>query len=163
MPFDPKDERELRDAMCWPAGIYDFEVVNADWKTSKSGNAMMALTLKIFDPDSDRTRQVKDWLVESDAPTCLMKLRHYCATVGDIAAYESGSLQNFPGQGACGKLKLSIEQTEQWGSQNKVADYIKPKPEGEEKPALGGVPRAQAERANKAFQEAVGDDPDCPF
>lgn len=163
MPYQPRDERELQDAMCWPAGVYDFEVVNAEVKESKSGNMMLALSLKIFDPNSDKTRQVKDWLVESDAPGCLMKLRHYCATVGDLAAYDSGSVENYPGIGACGKLKLGIQRSEDYPPQNKVADYVKPKEEVEEKPQSYGVPRSQAERANKAFQESGAPDDECPF
>jgi len=162
MQFDPKDERELKDAMCWPAGIYDFEVTNAECKVSKNGNAMLALTLKVFNSQG-ATRTVRDWLVESDAAVCLMKMRHYCATTGDMGAYESGTIENFPGIGAAGKCKLAIENSEQFGSQNKVADYVKPKADEEEKPALQGVPRSQTERANKALQEAGVPDDECPF
>ena len=158
--FQPKNEQELQNSMCWPAGVYDFEVVDAVVGESKKGAPMLSLSLKVFDPNSERNWKVKDWLVESDAAVCLMKMRHYCATTGDMGAYESGSIENFPGIGATGKCKLAIEQNDRFGAQNKVADYIKPVVE--EKPSLGGVPMSQTKRANDAFNEIAQDD-DCPF
>lgn len=163
MPFDPKDERELQNALCWPAGIYDFEVIAAEHKISSKGNAMLALTLKIFHPDTGAERKVKDWLVESDAPGCLIKLNHYCQTTGAMDAYESGTLDDFPGMGATGKCKLAVENSPDWGAQNKVADYIKPTEPREEKPSDRGVPASQTKRANAAFQDAVIDDSEIPF
>ena len=162
MPFNPRNERELREEMCWPAGVYGFEVVDAEHKFSKSGNAMLALTLKVFHPDTGAERKVQDWLVESDAPGCLLKLNHYCATTGSMEAYESGTLDDFPGVGASGQCKLKIERSDDYPPQNKVADYVPPVVEHEEKPSDRGVPASQTKRANAAFREAAGDD-EIPF
>ncbi len=86
---------------------------------------MLEITLSVFHPDG-RSQQVKDWLVESDAPLCLLKLRHYCRSLNAIEAYESGDLGSFPGAGSSGRCKLRVDMSEQYGAQNRVSDYLVP-------------------------------------
>lgn len=163
MPFEPKDESELRDEMCWPEGVYDFEVTGCQSTYSKSNNKMLALELKIFNGKGGE-RTVRDWLVENSHPLCLMKLRHYCHSVGAPEAYETGDIDNFPGHGACGKVEITVERSEEYGLQNKVRDYVK---EDEERPVARGVPASQTkaalDRANAELQEGVEEDSEIPF
>tara|TARA_Y100000814_G_scaffold64872_1_gene40286 strand:- start:76 stop:498 length:423 start_codon:yes stop_codon:yes gene_type:complete len=123
MTFKPLTEAELAEAAVLPAGEYDFEVIESVETLSKNGNNMLALKIKVFHDGSSRI--IRDWLVESDHAACITKLRHYCVSVGALDAYESGSLAKFPGKGAAGKVKIKIERSEEYGTQNRVSDYVK--------------------------------------
>ena len=84
---------------------------------------MLQLDIKVWHQDG-RVQYVKDWLVASDQPLPLRKLRHYCRCVNAMEAYESGDITNFPGKGVSGRLKLVVETSPDYGDQNRVADYI---------------------------------------
>lgn len=150
--FTPKSEKEIQQEMVWPAGVYDFEVVSCEMKTSKNGNQMLQIECEVFHPQGG-TQKIMDWLVASDQPMCLMKLRHYCKSLDAIDAYESGTLENFPGVGACGKCKLKEEDDKDYGPRNRIADYVTEAQE-EEKAALG-VPASQTKRANAAATDDI--------
>jgi hypothetical protein len=149
MTFTPQTEAEIREGMVWPEGEYGFEVTACDNTTSKSGNKMLAISLRIYSGEKQTT--VKDWLVESDSPLPLMKLRHYCRAVGAMEAYETGTVDSFPGVGSAGKLKLGIEDSVEYGPQNRVSDYL-PAPEGVQPT---GVPAAQTKRAMAAQDSSI--------
>lgn len=156
--FEPKSEQEIDAMMVWPAGEYDFEVEGAKHKTSKSsGKPMIELTLRVFDEEG-RSQLLTDWLVASNQPLPLRKLRHYCSATDSMDAYESGTLDNFLGEGAAGRLKLYIEKDPQYGDKNKVADYVK---RADERPELQGVPAEQTRRAMATSNQI--DDPEIPF
>lgn len=138
--------------MVWPEGEYDFEVIGAELKKSKSsGKPMLAIKLKCF--DGNATTFVSDWLVASNSPLPLMKLRHYCRSVGAMDAYDSGTLTEFPGVGAVGRLKLRVEDDPQYGAQNRVADYLPPADTPD------GVPASQTIGAARRSH----DDDEIPF
>ena len=48
LEFQPKTEEELKTFVLLPEGEYDFDVIGAEEQTSKSGNAMIKLTLKVY-------------------------------------------------------------------------------------------------------------------
>ena len=74
-----------------------------------------------------------------------------------MEAYETGTVDNFPGVGATGRLKLGVEDSTEYGPQNRVADYIA----GTEQSLPTGVPAAQTQGAMKAAATAESDD--VPF
>ena len=150
MGFTPKSEMEIKKSMCWEEGIYDFEVTGCELKDSKKGNPMLALKLDVFDSSGNST-SVRDWLVESDQPLPLMKLRHYCRATGAMDAYESGSIENVPGVGSSGRLKLGVRDSDQYGPQNEVSDYLFTE---EDKKPQGANPN-QAKRANELQEDQV--------
>jgi hypothetical protein len=161
--FEPKTEQEINSMMVFPAGEYDFEVEDAVWGESKKGKAMITLTIRVFD-EQGRNQLVRDWLVASPEPMPLRKLRHYCAATDRMDAYESGDLNNFPGQGAAGRLNLGVETSDQYGDQNRVVDYVDPsKGSKEPKREPTGVPPAQAKRAREATQADDPADDEIPF
>lgn len=160
MEFSPKTEREIRDAMVLPAGEYDFEVAEAEDKTSKNGNEMIELQLRVFGEDGG-ARMVKDWLL----PTFELKLNRFCRAVGLSDAYETGTLDAFACKQMSGKLKLGVEDSAEYGKQNRVKDYVAPEIAPEEfnqddpgPPTPKGVPAAQTRAAR-----AAGQDDDIPF
>ena len=167
MEFSPKSDRELYEEMIWPAGDYDFEVIEAEEKTSKNGNPMIALKLKVFHPSTDNTRTVRDWLM----PSMGFKLKHFCYATGNEVAYDDGTLDAYACEGAAGRVKLIVQESDQYGKQNSVKDYLvptaepnpddlpndDPPPPPKKKPQ--GVPTSQANAARAA---AVPDD-QIPF
>lgn len=127
MRFDPKTEKEIAEENLWPAGIYDFEVLEAEDTVSKtSGNEMIKLRVKIFNEESE-TQTIFDYLLSSMPG----KLRHAAAAFGVLADYERGSFDAFSCIGKVGKCKVSIQKdkTGQFPDKNGIADYIVPAPE----------------------------------
>ena len=77
MNFTPKSEKELSEENLFPAGIYPFEILEATDKTSKKGNDMIELKLRVF--HGERHQIVNDYLLESIG----YKLRHAAVTLPD--------------------------------------------------------------------------------
>lgn len=123
MKFQPKSQEELdREAAArgpFRPGVYDFDVTSASDETSKNGNEMIAVVLKVYDQDGE-TRTVRDWLLEAMA----YKLRHACETVGLDHEYEAGTVSAADFEGRSGKVKLKIEKSSGFPDKNVVADYV---------------------------------------
>lgn len=147
MQFTPKSERQIRDALLLPPGEYDFEVVKAEDKVSKtSGNEMIELQLRIFHEDGS-PRMVRDYLVSSME----LKLNRFCRAVGLSEAYQDGNLTAYACEGVSGRCKLTIQANEQYGDQNSVKDYLVAKDEAEspntDRTKAVGVPAQQTANA----------------
>lgn len=126
MRFAPKTEQELASELVMPAGTYDFEVIEAEEKTSKAGNEMIVVTLKVFGNDGG-FRMVTDYLMEKMG----FKLRHFCCTTGLIQAYNAGSLTSGKCEGRSGKVILQIDPERKsedgqktFPPKNSVKDYL---------------------------------------
>lgn len=122
MQYTPRQDREIRDAMCLKPGIYDFEVAEATEKVSKKGNDMIELKLRVFGPDGS-TRFVTDWLVPGGDMGDL-KLNRFAHTTGLQDAYFAGELNGFNCTGATGKVRTTIQADETFGDQVRVKDYV---------------------------------------
>lgn len=122
MKFNPKSEEQLVRESLLEAGTYDFEVIEAKDATSKNGNEMISLNMKVFRHD-DGFIHVRDYLLESMA----FKLIHFCATTGLTAKYEAGTLVAEDCQGVAGKVILKVEEQVGYPPKNVVKDYAKPK------------------------------------
>lgn len=121
MKFSPKTDKELKEANLLQPGIYDFEVIAAEDKTSAAGNEMIALNMKVY--GDNRIVYVTDYLMEKMA----FKLRHACDACGLLKQYESGELQASDFEGKSGKVKLKIDTDKEgkYADKNGVADYVK--------------------------------------
>lgn len=158
MEFQPKTEREIRDAMVLPAGTYDFEVTKAEEATSKKGNPMIALTLNVFPADGTSPRQIRDWLVGSME----LKLNRFCRATGLEEAYNAGELNAFACDGVSGKAKVGIEPSAEYGDRNTVKDYVP----ALETPAAKTAPAAPAAKKpdpTQYEQELVAKGDEIPF
>src|SRR4051812_33267461 len=120
MQYNPQNERDIRDALLLDPGDYDFEVVDAKDTVSKSsGNEMIALKLRIFPHDDSPPRLVNDYLVPGSSLGEL-KINRFCHAVGIQDTYFAGELTGLSCEGASGRLKLSIQASEQYGDKNQV-------------------------------------------
>jgi len=122
MNFAPKTEKQLTEERLIPAGIYPFEVVNAEAKKSKKGNDMIEIQLRVFMPDGTE-RAIKDWLMELIA----FKLFHFCSYTGLAAAYANGTLTSHDVLNKTGFVKVGIQtdKKKQYEDQNNVVDYMR--------------------------------------
>lgn len=132
MKFQPKSDKEIAEANLWTEGNYSFEIVEGVDKTSKSGNEMIELKVKVFNDDGGFIF-VKDFLLESMA----FKLKHAAQVCG--LDYEGGAIAGMDFVGKCGTLKLKIQKQKdpQYADKNVIADYVVKK-DGEE-PVVNGV------------------------
>jgi hypothetical protein len=159
MRFTPKPESEVSGNGLWPEGIVDFEVMEAEETTSRNGDDMIKLKIKVFN-ETGGSRTVYEYLLGTDSMQ--WKVRAFCAATGLLDQYETGELDAIDMEGRTGKAKLVIQKdkTGQYGDKNAIGSYIahveKPKAAAVRKPE---VRRAQV--ARPAPQDDLSDE--IPF
>jgi hypothetical protein len=128
MKVTPRTEAEVQSEGLLPEGIYDFEIIAAEEKTSKSGNDMIELKVNVF-TDDGRPRTIFDYLLEMDGMN--YKLRHAAVNCGMEEQYISGNLSAVDFVGRTGKAKVRIQKGKDgYPDRNQIADYLEPhKPE----------------------------------
>lgn len=120
MKFEPKTEEEVQIAGLLEPGTYAAEVVKAEAKVSKSGNDMIALTLRVFDGKGEK-RLVYDWLLDKVE----YKLRHFSASAGLLDRYQDGELSPGECEGKSVSVVLSIQPAKgEYSAKNNVKDYV---------------------------------------
>jgi hypothetical protein len=124
MKFNPKSEKEISEANLWAEGIYEFEIVDAEETTSKNGNAMIKMRVRLHHPDG-MTMMVDDYLV--DTQKAAFKIRHCAEAVGLLADYESGSLDARDLLNRAGRCKVRIQKDTSgtYPDKNSIGDYVK--------------------------------------
>ncbi len=126
MRFTPKSEKDIAEAGLWPAGEYDFEVMEATEATSNAGNEMTHLQLFVYNAAGQRQR-IDDYLVATDRAA--YKIRHFAEATGMLAQYETGAIPAESMVGRSGRCKVIIAKDKglQYPDKNAVADYVKRK------------------------------------
>lgn len=136
MKTTPKTDEQLDAERMLPAGEYDFTVVSAVEKMSKSNNEMIELTLTIFSGVGERT--MKDWLLDKLA----WKVKHFAYAVGVEAAYEAGGLDASTLVGRSGKVVIKQGKANgDFSARNEVKDYVVPVAGAAPTPAPKPAPR----------------------
>lgn len=146
MKFTPKSDKELAEERIMPEGEYGFEISGGEDKTSKAGNEMIQLTVRVF-KDDGKFNLVTDYLMES----MMYKISHAAKACGLEDKYNLGQLTGEDFIGKTGMLKLGIQKDKegQYPDKNVIKDYIVPK-EGE----AAAVPKG----SNKAAETKGRDD-----
>lgn len=126
--FTPLSDEELNAIDLIDEGVYDFQVIKATRRTSKSGNPMCELMLDVWDING-KAHHVYDYLVFSSVNLNIKKVSHFCKAVGLHEEYKRGDipegLANY-----CGKLQLGIQDERPnpsggtYPKKNVVADYV---------------------------------------
>lgn len=131
MQFEPITKQEADEAGLLPAGLYEATVESAEHYTSKSGNEMILLRLKVYTPAGAAT-EVKDYLM---GHAMRHKLRHFCEVIGRADLAESGKLEPEDCIGHTVLAKIRIQEPKgDYRAKNEVADYWEQK--GDIKPGL---------------------------
>lgn len=136
MQFNTKSRDELARESLTPPGEYDFEIMRAEEATSKKGNHMIKLKLRVFVQGGEV--HVYDYLVAGME----YKLANFCDAIGRSDDYDAGNIKADNLEGCGGKLKLVIEDAVKdadtgevkWPAKNAVKNYIAGK-RGEKKMA----------------------------
>jgi hypothetical protein len=120
MRFSPKTDNEIAAANLLPNGDYSYEVMSAEEATSRAGNEMLKLKLRIFVGESER--HVYDYLLEAMAG----KLKHFCDSHGLTEKYQRGALTARDCEGLSGECSIGLkhDKSGQYPDQNTVLDYI---------------------------------------
>lgn len=157
MQFNSRSREELARESLTPPGEYDFEIISAEETTSKKGNEMIKLKLRVFVENGEI--HVYDYLVAGME----YKLANFCDAIGRSDDYDDGEINADNLVGCAGKLKLVIEEAQKdkdtgevkWPAKNVVKTYIAGK-KGQEK---------MAERRVKTAPTAAvkTDDEEIPF
>ena len=157
MQFNSRSREELARESLTPPGEYDFEIISAEETTSKKGNEMIKLKLRVFVEGGEI--HVYDYLVAGME----YKLANFCDAIGRSDDYDDGEINADNLVGCAGKLKLVIEKEQKdkdtgevkWPAKNVVKTYIAGK-KGQEK---------MAERRVKTAPTAAvkTDDEEIPF
>lgn len=125
MKVTPKTEDELRSNNLIPEGIYNFEILEAVEKLSKSGNEMIELKLGLWDK-SGIMRIVFDYLLDAMEH----KLRHFCVVTGLEDKYQSEQITAEDCLNKSGKVHLVIQKGKgkpdgtKYPDRNSVQDYV---------------------------------------
>lgn len=158
MRFEAKSDAELADAALLADNDYDFEVVSAEETTSKSGNDMIAMVLKVFDGEGG-SRPVRDWLVSTEGG--LRKISGFAKSVGMTTEYKSGELSAYAIEKAAGRCRIKRDPNIGYEPKNTVAYYIDP-----DRAAFGGgLAGAVSRPVQQAVRQSVPTDLDdeIPF
>ena len=122
MQFQPRTEQEIIESKLLKKGEYDFEIVDAFDKASKSsGKPMIELKIRVSDGNGS-PRTITDYLL-AETPE---KLRHASDACGVLDKYNTGSVSGSDFRGKRGRLKLGIEKDRKktYPDKNVVLDYI---------------------------------------
>ena len=127
MKFQPKTEQEIQESGLWPAGEYNFEIIDSEDAVSSNGNDMIKIKVRIFNPEG-KSIILFDYLLEAMA----FKLRHCAEACGIIDKYNSGNLRAEDFMAKAGMLMLEIQNEssdkktgKKYPKKNFIADYIK--------------------------------------
>jgi hypothetical protein len=150
MRFTPKTEKEIAEENLLPKGEYNYEVIAAEEKRSKSGNEMIAVKLRIF-AGEDGGPTLTDYLMEAMA----RKLRNFCAQNGLLREYESGTLcaEDCIGKSGVAYVKIEKDKTGAYPDKNAIADY----------PVKRGASAGGGSGAPPTFDSGPASDDDVPF
>jgi non-homologous end joining protein Ku len=145
-----------------PEGVYPFVCINANEKTSQSGNVMIELELMVKGPNSDNEIRVFDHLVFARKST--WKIDDFRIATGETLI--KGQKASFEAEDCLdrtGKVLLKIEKYE-GRERNKVEEYLDPAAE-KSPPRMNASfqapARPQVEKSlEQEFKEKGGDDED---
>ncbi len=147
MRFTPKSEKQLNEEKLLPEGDYPFEISGAENATSKKGNPMIKITVRVYKPDGQFIL-VTDYLMEA----MLYKLLHCCQACGLEEQYNTGLLEPEMFVGKTGMLKLKVDPEGEYPAKNSIKDYIKD----------AGKVTLPKDNLQKVLDNTVEDD-DIPF
>lgn len=150
MKTTPKTEKEIYEARLLPKGWYPFTINDATEKTSRAGNEMIEVNVRVY--RGEGFSFVKDYLMDTEFGAG--KLRHISETCGVLVEYESGNLNadDLKGKEGFCKIAIKVDKDGKFPDQNNIQDYA---------PEIPGKKEVAEAGAVKSGDEASEDD--IPF
>jgi hypothetical protein len=113
--FDPKDANDTISLL--HEGLYDAEIVEAELTTSKAGNSMIHMSVRVF---TDETmRFIHDYIVN---PHSLWKLKRICDATGIDFDGELDE-QLLIGRYLRVRVKVRVDKEGKYGDKNVITQY----------------------------------------
>lgn len=128
--YEPMNEEECEKAKQFElleAGIYNFKVVEAIAKNSKSGNPMIQILIKITDQNGVE-HGIYDYLVSTRQ--MMWKFKHFCDSIGLSKEYENKQFQTHLSLWKTGKASIGFQPGNKkddgtyYRDKNIVEDYV---------------------------------------
>lgn len=113
--YDPKDATETI-----PEGEYDAAIHFAEHGVSKSkGRPQCKVGITIYGP---REIKVYDYL----SPDAVWKIKQFAVSLGKRDVFDSGDFNPVDYVNHNVRVKVKIEESDQYGDQNKIVKYLPP-------------------------------------
>lgn len=128
IPYAPKTDQQINNEKLVPVGKHKFEVMKCEDKTSKSGNAMTIVTLKV--KNGNKNVIFSDFIMEGDEE----KVKDFAYSIGLSQQYEEGFFDNLQTIGKAGMADIIVQESknpEYPNAANRIKKYIRLK-DGEE-------------------------------
>lgn len=135
MKVTPKTEEEVSTNKLCPEGDFQFEVVKATEKTSKSGNEMIEIVLKVWANDGEEY-MVYDYLMDKVA----YKIKHFCEATNLSDKYNKGIVTDQDCEYKTGMVRIKHQKDNRDTSimRHTVKDYLLSKGDKESDEFDGG-------------------------
>jgi len=158
MEFNPTDAGDRSGFSLLPEGLYDIEVVEAEERSSKNGNQMIALTLEVRHPDGYPSR-VWDYLVST--PAAVFKIKQFCDAAGLTGEFASGTLTEAHCRNRRLKAKIFVEAgREGYQDRNAIREYL---PTATPSGGIATMPEHAMSGGGEAPQTTAVTDEEIPF
>ena len=105
--YTPKTDEDLQKESLLTDGEYDFKVLEAEQKTSKSGNPMLAVKLDIMTENG--SSHIYDYIVPS-SNFGERKLKAFARAIGLETEYTNGTLTGELAVGKFGKVAIGMQE-----------------------------------------------------
>jgi hypothetical protein len=145
-----------------PEGIYDFSVVDAIEKESKTGNSTIELQLLIESPDRKNGVRVFDYL--TFVPNSFWKIDAFRIATGEqLVQGQTADFQAEDCLDRAGRVSLTVEKYE-GRNRNKVEEYLAPSPatSSATTPKSPNAPELSLEQEFRAAKGVPDDEDDIP-
>lgn len=139
MKVTPRTENEIASANLLPKGWYPCTIAEAEEKTSKKGNEMIELNVRVY-KESGGFNFIRDYLMDNEASAA--GLRHCSDMCGALADYEKGELKPVLLIDREGWVKIGVEKGKDgYPDKNRIFDYAKENPNAKKAatPTNGGT------------------------
>lgn len=147
--YNPEDAA----GKCWPEGEYDATISDVVEMESKSGKPMDKVTFEMYRGGESKLHT--EYFVLEGAATWRYKV--LAAALGQKEAFNDGTFAAKTYTGRRVRVELTIEESDQYGDQNRIGKILKPtEAGGESRPAKAAAPATGA-------AEGKVDPDDIPF
>ena len=116
--YDPKDARR-----CFPEADYDAVVEKCEPHEAKSsGNHGRKLALRVYHGESSMV--LTDYLMAGEKAA--WKIKEFAKAIGQVEMFDTGEFDPMNFIGANVRVSLKIEDSSEYGEQNKIGKYLPP-------------------------------------
>src|ERR1017187_4723079 len=123
MDFQPLTDQQIKELNMVDPGIYKFQVLRCDQKTSRNGQEYFNFKMRLYIGSKEAI--IYDMLFFEGK--MIFKTKHFCEAVGLEKQYLAGKLMPYECEGKEGSLQIIQSINKQSGElESRVKDYLVP-------------------------------------